>query len=169
MNHLSHDVPCLKNEEGQPSFKESNPSIQAHRRARHRRRCVWVSQVAMTLNALLAALASLQTSGNHTALLQDSASGLPFEPVCDIAHDDDCSRDDDRRSGDDTGSNNQRDTALVLTAVDCRHLPAFQSHVVDHQPAVGVVDLRRPRHKYAALEHCAQSDDEQTGEAKHRH
>jgi len=92
--------------------------------------------------------------------LNPLALGLFFEPVGNIACDNDGPGNHHRGRGDDAGANNESDAGFVGAAVDGGHLDFLQDHVVGHPLALGVEDLRRSGHIHAALQDSSEAEGE---------
>lgn len=98
--------------------------------------------------------------------LSPLALGLFFEPVGNIACDNDGPGNHHRGCGEDAGANNEGDAGFIGTAMDGRHLDFLQDHVVGHPLALGVEDLRRSGYIHTALQDNGEAEGKAEGEGE---
>lgn len=106
-----------------------------------------------------------RSAGNNWSCC--AASGLSplalrlfFDPVDNIACDNDGPGNHHRGCGEDAGANNEGDAGFVGTAMDGRHLDFLQDHVLGHPLALGVEDLRRSGYIHTAWQDKGEAEGE---------
>lgn len=92
------------------------------------------------------------------------ALGLAFEPVGNVARDNDGPGNHHRRRGEEAGANNEGDAGFIGAAMDGSHLDFLQDHVVGHPLALRVEDLRRSGHVHAALQDSGEGESDSENE-----
>ena len=75
-----------------------------------------------------------------------------FEPVGNIANDNDRSGNEDRGHRGNAGTDNERDTTFVRAVLDSAKLNFLQNHVVGDDSALRIESLRCPGHVRTRLQ-----------------
>ena len=126
-------------------------------------------QVDALLNAVQTGTAGTDWSCCAESGLSPLALGLFFEPVGNIACDNDGSGNHHRGRGDDAGAHNEGDAGFVGAAMNGCHLNFLQDHVVGHPLALRVEHLRRFRHIHARLQYSDEGESEQPQDSMLQH